>query len=223
MAKYKVKSGNTLKQIARRNGISIARLKKLNPGLTKKTLTPGKRIKLGKGVGGRNTSRGGSSTTGPQAKDLAPSPEAKAAARQEKRTVRLMQDPAYAAFMRQMGFDESEIESNLTALKASYDRQIVRQTPIFADQRLKAETAANRSADNRGLFRSGQRLFDVADRQSQVDLTEEQFRTGIQDSKLEASVDRDKKLNTLERMRQEEAVSARDRLTSEDAQTKYGF
>lgn len=206
---YTVKKGDTLWGIARANGMTLDQLLALNPNLA---ANPNK---IGTGIS--------VNVAAPAAPAAAAAAAPDAAQTQSQFNSVLAGDPQYNAFLRSVGFNESEIESSLQAIKDAYQRDITRKTPIFEDQRMQAEKASNRDFESRGLFRSGARIQDIGDKQKQVGLNEEQYRAGIQEDTLSAERDAAAKVAALRRQTGEQQLSAAERLTGEAASAKYGL
>lgn len=211
MARYTVQQHARLRDIAYSAGISVDRLLKLNPQLldenqnVKDDIT-GLELKLGKG----------------NEIDRSKLRERLAPRRQEARNERLMQDTGFAAFMRQMGFDATEIENSFLATKEELKAQRMKQMPLFADQAMKEEERVNQSAEASGMFRSGQRLADVSDAVTQVDVRRQDFLDGLRETRRTAREEKNRGLAALERERAEQEIAAAERLTQRDAQTRFG-
>jgi len=206
---YTVKKGDTLWGIARANGMTLDQLLALNPNLA---ANPNK---IGTGIS--------VNVAAPAATAAAAAAAPDAAETQSQFNSVLAGDPQYNAFLRSVGFNESEIESSLQSIKDAYQRDITRKTPIFEDQRMQAEKASNRDFESRGLFRSGARIQDIGDKKKQVGLNEEQYQAGIQEDILSAERDAAAKVAALRRQTGEQQLSASERLTGEAASAKYGL
>lgn len=125
----------------------------------------------------------------------------------------LNKDAQYRAFLRQMAFDETQIQSGLDRARTSALNKIATQAPLYDQQRAQSGRAVNDSFESRGMFRSGARLDERAQRRDAIDLSQRQFeqsqRTSIQDAEYSAAND----LARLRRQRMEQELAARDRLT----------
>lgn len=138
----------------------------------------------------------------------------------------VMQDPVYAAFLREQGFQDSQIESQLAATKDRIERQRNLQAPMFEDQKKQAEQASNASFENRGLFRSGARLKEINEKQAQVERQRQMFEAGLTEEQIAAEQEAARKRAELGRQKTEQETAARQRLTTrahERAMNAAGF
>lgn len=205
MAKYTAEAGDTLAKLARRYGVKRRSLRELNPDLKfgkgKKAGGQGWRdldgqeLRLGKGVGmGKPGWKGV-----------------------------LMQDPKYAAFLRNFDVQRDLTQDRFLQLRDRQNRELERMEPVWSRQREDAFRNVDRSMDSRGVFRSGQRHIERGLRESAI----AQARQGYIDQQGEAreAARRSKKeeLMGLKRSKMEEKLGARTRLSERDAQTRYGF
>lgn len=247
MARYTAEADAKLRDIAYSAGISVDRLIKLNPDLqafidegTVGENIEGMQLRLGKDnkIEELETWRPGTDKATDEELEAMSEEErrrydrqrgrrqdfvqGRRAERQEERNARLMQDTGFAAFMRQMGMDASEIENAFLDIKEDLRADRQKQMPLYADQALKAEQRENQSAEASGMFRSGQRLRDVADAVNAVDVNRQDFLDGLRESRREARETKNAGLASLERNRAEEEIAAAERLTARDAQTRFG-
>jgi len=246
MARFTPEEGARLRDIAYSAGVSVDRLIDMNPDLLdenqnlKKDIS-GIELRLGKGNKIEELQTWKPGTDKLSEEELAELTDeererydrqrgrrreynqAQRAKRQEKRNERLMQDSGFAAFMRQMGFDASEIENSWLTTKENLRAQRQQQMPLFEDQRIKAEQQVNHNAEASGLFRSGQRLVDVNDATTAVDVQRQSFLDGLRETRRTARAEKNSGLARLERQRAEQEIAAAERLTTEDAQTRYGI
>lgn len=90
-------------------------------------------------------------------------------------------DPAYLAYMRQLGVDEGNI-GLMTGFHAdSLQRKLGRALPSYAEQRTNAIRGAGEEAEQRGMFRSGRRITNQAQAGRDVDRERMDFEAGIRD------------------------------------------
>lgn len=90
-------------------------------------------------------------------------------------------DPAYLAYLRAIGVQESEL-GNVAALRVnSLTRQLGRGLPGYAEQRERAVRQTGEGFEDRGVFRSGLRQVRQADAGREVDRARNDFEAGIRD------------------------------------------
>lgn len=202
MAKYTTKKKDTLKSLAEKWGVTRKRLRELNPdvkfGKSKKKggkgfkkLDPGQVLKLGKGVG---------------------VPQWKA---------ELLEDPTYAAFDRQFDYNRSKLQSDFIALKDRLKRDLERQEGVFQEQERQGLEGIDRSMENRGLYRSGQRGIERGELSNRIADSRQRFIDTQGETREEARRAKREGIADLKRRRAEERLQARTRLTQRDAETKF--
>jgi len=120
--------------------------------------------------------RQSSSATGP---GLPPAASAAAAAQQPAASASA--DPAYLAYLRGAGVEESALNNVLGTRVSSLVRQLGRELPAYADKRERAVEGAGNAAESRGFFRSGQRMTDQFRAGYDVDRERNNFEAGIRD------------------------------------------
>lgn len=125
----------------------------------------------------------------------------------------LLADPAYAAYLRGMQFSESQIQSSLQAAQEAAQRRITQQAGTFDTQRRDSERSVDQSFESRGMFRGGGRLLESAERRAQIDLSQNQFETGVLESSAQAEREAAESIAQLRRDRAEQELAARQRLT----------
>lgn len=130
-----------------------------------------------------------------------------------------LQDADYAAFLRGANLQESEYESALASARDRMNRNLTQNASMFDEQRRQSEQSVNDSWESRGLFRSGTRLVDVADKRTQVDRNQALSTQAMTDTFAAQESDVTRQIAALRRQRLEQDAAARQRLTSRDAQT----
>lgn len=125
----------------------------------------------------------------------------------------VMTDPAYAAWMRQMQFDESEIQSGLAAAKEQARRRIAGQEPAWAMQRQDIAERHDRDFEARGMLRAGGRLRRIHEDQARVDFQATQAADAAREGIVAQETAAARRLADLRRRNAEEVLAARDRLT----------
>jgi len=204
MAKYRTKKGDTLRSLSKKYGVKRKKLRKLNPDMKfgKAKSKGGKGfkkfdkdtvLKLGKGVG------------------------------QPFWKSEVLQDPTYAAFDRNFEYNRSKVHDEFLALKDKLARDLVRQDARYDQQRVEGTRGVNRSMDNRGLYRSGQRHMGLGRMNNKIDFEREQYVSGQGEVREEGRRKKQEAIGDLKRQRAEERLGARSRLTARDAETKYGI
>lgn len=128
----------------------------------------------------------------------------------------LMADQSYAAFLRKMQFDESAIQSSLQAAQEAAARRIQGQKATYDFQRQKGAEGIDRSYESR-QNRSGRRLTDLAENRTQIDRSQLQFETGVNEQKAAMEREAATQIADMRRTNAEEQLAARDRLTQRSA------
>ncbi|MEM7536261.1 MAG: hypothetical protein AAF639_29020, partial [Chloroflexota bacterium] len=119
----------------------------------------------------------------------------------------------YAAFLRQMEFDETGIQTALERARTAASSNIASQSPMFDLQRKQAARNIDNEAESRGMFRSGRRLERRSEARDAIDLNQRRFEEGQRNSVLGAEQTAADQIARLRRQRAEQELSARNRLT----------
>jgi hypothetical protein len=90
-------------------------------------------------------------------------------------------DPAYLAYLRSVGVEESAVQNVANQRVSSLTRQMARQLPYYAQQRSQAIEGVGNSWEDRGMYRSGNRIVKQADAGREVDRQRNEYTTGVQD------------------------------------------
>lgn len=130
-----------------------------------------------------------------------------------------LQDADYASYLRGANLQESELESALAAARDRFNRNLEMQRPMYEEQRRQSEETANYNFEDRGLYRSGMRLTDIADRRTQIDRNELLQRQSATEGLAGQESDITRQIAALRRQRLEQEEAARTRLTQRDAST----
>jgi len=125
----------------------------------------------------------------------------------------LTKDQTYAAYLRQMQFDEAGIQTSLDRARTNAQAAIAAQSPLFDQQRAQAQDNVNDSFESRGMFRSGGRLAAGAESRNAIDTNQRQFETGQNQSIADAEFSASQDIASLRRQKAEQEVAARNRLT----------
>lgn len=130
------------------------------------------------------------------------------------------QDPAYLAFMRGAGYDESEILANLARRQSQLNAQYTRAQPGYQDQMRQAVAGVQDDFTGRGLGRSGASAVHTIDAANVVRRQQADFNAGIADQRSDLQADSMTQIASLRRQAQEQAITARQGLATGNAQ--YG-
>jgi hypothetical protein len=128
----------------------------------------------------------------------------------------LMADQDYAAFLRKMQFNESQIQSSLQAAQEAAARRIQGEKATYDTQRKQGAQNINSGYEAR-QNRSGNRLTDLGENRTQIDRSQLKFETGINESKAKMERDAAAQIAGMRRDQAEQQVAARDRLTLRSA------
>lgn len=128
----------------------------------------------------------------------------------------LMADSDYAAFMRKMQFDESQIQSSLQAAQEAAARRISGQRGMYDTQRQQGAQSINESYQAR-QNRTGGRLVDLNSNRAQIDLQQGQFESGVNEGKSEMERKAAGQIAEMRRAQAEQQLATRDRLTLRSA------
>ena len=90
-------------------------------------------------------------------------------------------DPAYLAYLRSVGVEESALQNVANQRVSALTRQMARQLPVYAQQRQDAVQGVGNAYEDRGMFRGGQRITDQAKAGREVDRQQLEYTTGVQD------------------------------------------
>ena len=129
----------------------------------------------------------------------------------------LLADQSYAAFMRKMKFDESQIQSSLQAAQEAARRRITGQAGIFDKQQQTGERNINSSFEGR-QNRSGGRLSRIGESDAAVGRSRTEFGNQIGEATAQMERDAASSIASLRREDAEQQLGARDRLTQRSAQ-----
>lgn len=128
----------------------------------------------------------------------------------------LMADSDYAAFMRKMQFNESQIQSSLQAAQEAAARRIQGQAGQYDLQRKQGAQNIDESYGAR-QNRAGGRLVDLSNQRTAVDLQQRQFESGINEDKARMERDAASQIAGMRRDQAEQQLQTRDKLTLRSA------
>jgi len=90
-------------------------------------------------------------------------------------------DPVYLNYLRSMGVEESAIQNVANQRVSSLTRQMARQLPVYAQNRQDAVQNVGNSWEDRGMYRSGQRIVKQADAGREVDRQRDEYLANTND------------------------------------------
>lgn len=90
-------------------------------------------------------------------------------------------DPAYLAYMRQMGVEEADINTLTGFRVGALTRQLGRALPAYAERRETAVRDTGRAYEDRGMYSSGARHDAQAEAGRAIDRERLDFEAGIRD------------------------------------------
>ena len=129
----------------------------------------------------------------------------------------LLADSQYSTFLRNMNFNESQIQSSLSAATEAAARRIQGGKAGYDRQRQQGQEQIDGSYEAR-QNRSGKRLVDLSRRRADVDRNQLTFETGINESKAKMQRESAQQIAGLRRNNVEQQMGARDRLTQRSVQ-----
>lgn len=129
-------------------------------------------------------------------------------------------DLSYNSFLRGYGLDQQQIQADAARRKAGLQSQIDAQRPVWADRLTEGLKNVGDSAENAGLFRSGQRLQGQAQYQRDQGRQQADFEGGLYGQQQDSAANAQLQLMDLARQRAEQELVARQRL-AQQAATNY--
>jgi len=124
----------------------------------------------------------------------------------------LLADQGYSAFLRNMNFDESQIQSSLMAAKRAAEARITGAKAGYNRQREQGTRGIQNSYEQR-QNRAGKRLVDIGRNTADITRQQNTFETGINAAKAEMVRNSAQAIAKGRRNNVEEQMAARDRLT----------
>lgn len=124
-----------------------------------------------------------------------------------------MQDPSYNLYMRQMGFNESDIQSTLAAAKDRINRNLGIGAPMYDRQRDRGVRNVGESFASRGMYRSGRRLQDQMDLVSNIDYNQARENYSARDRQAQLETQAAQQIAAGRRQLGEQQLNTGQRLT----------
>lgn len=219
MGKYRVQENESLRQIARRHGMRVSQLLKLNPNLADNpNVSVGMTIRLGEGV------KPLASPGKPQKRDPRSDPfdGDGGSTPPVRRPGVAWQDPEFVAFMAQFGLDRDRIIADRRDAVSRFRDQYRRNIPLWEQQRQEGRTDIRNDYSGRGMYFSGGRQRDITDLISKVDQQQEFARQQKNDNIFDARKKAKRGLTDLRIEREKERIAARERQAQLDLEIATG-
>lgn len=118
-------------------------------------------------------------------------------------------DPAYLAFLRAQGIEESDAMGEIDRRVSSLTRGLTRRMPVYADRAERSQEGVTSDFEDRGLYRSGARL--VAQQRAANDVERDRLEdiAGTQDGVADAYAGGARTVAALRRQQTEQELSTR--------------
>jgi hypothetical protein len=124
----------------------------------------------------------------------------------------VMADPEFAASLRGFGLSESQINSTHDFQTTAVNNRIAELSDIYGNQTEKAAEGINTSAEQRGMFRGGKRLTDLAESADDIDAARSSTENSMIRERDVLDLDKTNELADLARKKAEQEAAARGRL-----------
>lgn len=248
MARYQVQENESLWAIARRAGIPLEQLLKLNPGLARgQGLKPGTKIRLGAGVQmpeknvparnpnnpNRHPNPGmGGSGGDPDAIENMLTPYGGIGAssaignqvgnRPGGQGGVEWQDPQFLAFMRQFGYNKGLLAEKRRHEVARLRNQFRQNASMYQDQRQQHRRDTDNDFSGRGMFFSGGRERETQLGLDRINMVRERERSTMVDNINDVRFNTQNEINDWRQRRAEERLAARERQTQLDLDIATG-
>lgn len=129
-------------------------------------------------------------------------------------------DSSYNNFYRGMGLDRATIGAQKAKTNANLQGQLDAQRPVWAEQLSRGLKTIGDSAENNGVFRSGQRLTNQNEFQTDQNRAQAGFEGGIHNAMGEADANASLQLQALARQQAEQELAARARVAQTQMQNQ---
>jgi hypothetical protein len=121
-------------------------------------------------------------------------------------------DPAYLAFLRSSGVQESQTQAEAQRRISQLQRGLARRAPGYAEDSRLAQRNIGEDFEGRGLYDSGRRMTDQADAAAAVGRRQAEDAAQTGDSISDTSVDAATTIARLRRDRAEQELQSRTRI-----------
>ena len=133
------------------------------------------------------------------------------------------EDPAFLAFLRASGLDESEIRGEVDYRTAMIKRAAARQLPQFATALQRGQENISTDFENRGFLQSGARQVAQTNQASDVLTQQGDYLAGVQDNLSDINRTAMQKIAGLRRQGLEQNLDARSRVSLRNPQNYQGL
>lgn len=127
-------------------------------------------------------------------------------------------DMSFGSFLRGAGLQQAQIGAQTQRHNAYLDQQLADQRPLWADQLRTGLRGISDNAEGRGMFRSGQRLRDQNEFQSNQNQQQLSYENSVRRQQNENSASAQSQLLDLARQRAEAELAARQRVAMSQIQ-----
>lgn len=140
--------------------------------------------------------------------------------RQKEAQDAIMADPQYQAYLRMAGLDEARLRDEIQFRTDQFHETINRRAAGFEEEKRLGNRGIGLEAEDRGLFQSGMRMRDQSDYTNDVDRRRLEFEAG-QRNDLDDLLRRNQaEIEGLQLERSERELEARDRVGRQNEQNR---
>ena len=130
-------------------------------------------------------------------------------------------DPTYLAFLRETGVTDAEAQGEAASRIARLNGRVEDMKPVYADRMRLGLRNISENAESQGMFRSGRRLEDQTQFQTDTNREHQSAINDIEDQKMDIGTSLAQGIASRRRQKSEEELAAEDRAARENAQ--YGI
>lgn len=116
-------------------------------------------------------------------------------------------DPAFLAYLRQFGIDESDINVLAGVQTGALERELARALPAYAEQRKDVIRDTGANYESRGFYRSGNRVDQQAENARDVDRDMQDYQARIYDQIREIQLNAAMDIAALRRQLMEQGLT----------------
>lgn len=124
-------------------------------------------------------------------------------------------DLGYNSFLRGMGLNQSQIQSQVARQKEGLSAQLEAQRPVWADALSRGIRNIGGNAEASGVYKSGQRLQNQNEFQVDQSRAQNAYESGIRGQQADLGAQLQAQMQDLARQQAEQELSARQRLSQE--------
>lgn len=140
--------------------------------------------------------------------------------RQKEAQDAIMADPQYQAYLRYAGLEEDRLRDEMQYRTDQFNETINRRAAGFQEEKRLGQRDIGISAEDRGLFQSGMRMRDQSDFTNDVDRRRLEFEQGQRNDLDELLRRNQAEIEGLQLERSERELETRDRVGRENAQNR---